>query len=105
MLKNTTNIPCQRVYHTSSVLRERSVSSCGEEMHHTLENCLGKNLNGNKYKCNVSIMLKFQIGFIKLCSSILTEWLLYANRDQLHHQKKQKTKNLVLKIRVRILKY
>lgn len=51
MLKNNTNLPYQREYHISSIQTEISVSSCGEEMHHTLENCLGKNLNGNnEYK-------------------------------------------------------
>lgn len=51
LLKRNTNIPYQREYHTSSTLREISASSCGEEMHHTLGYCLGKNLSGNnKYK-------------------------------------------------------
>lgn len=70
LLNSNTNIPYQREYRTSSTPREISVSSCGEEMHRTLENWLGKNLNGNnKYK---SIKIKFQGVFLSLCATILS---------------------------------
>lgn len=42
--KINTQVPCQKEFHTFSILTEKSESSCGEEKHHILESCLGRTL-------------------------------------------------------------
>lgn len=64
-LKINTNVPCQKEFHTFSVLMEKSESSCGEEKHHILESCLGRTLIRQDKQNWVSFNLKSRI-FLKI---------------------------------------